>query len=124
MTDKFSKAAEDGDGPRRPSSLFLDEALPSAPLSQHLALRSSLSREDSTTEGPKVPLTRKRVASLGTGISNRDSTEANSPPLGSPKSASSKESVAQFCLCQPDPKIPRPRNGKFDFLFPCLSLFH
>lgn len=28
--------------------------------------------------------------------------------------ASSREQqpVAQFCLCQPDPKIPRPRNGK------------
>lgn len=23
-----------------------------------------------------------------------------------------RESVTQFCLCQPDPKIPRPRNGK------------
>jgi HMG box factor, other len=22
-----------------------------------------------------------------------------------------KEQAAQFCLCQPDPKIPRPRNG-------------
>jgi HMG box factor len=23
-----------------------------------------------------------------------------------------KEAASQFCLCQPDPKIPRPRNGK------------
>lgn len=24
-----------------------------------------------------------------------------------------KEVASQFCLCQPDPKIPRPRNGKY-----------
>jgi HMG box factor len=29
------------------------------------------------------------------------------------KSAMIKEPVTQFCLCQPDPKIPRPRNGEF-----------
>lgn len=28
------------------------------------------------------------------------------------KSTAPRESVTQFCLCQPDPKIPRPRNGK------------
>lgn len=32
---------------------------------------------------------------------------------GSPtKLEAAKEAASQFCLCQPDPKIPRPRNGE------------
>ena len=33
----------------------------------------------------------------------------------SSNSISAAEPTNQFCLCQPDPKIPRPRNGKFFF---------
>lgn len=53
------------------------------------------------------PLTRKRAASL--------MAEGSSPREASPASTSNSnpEITSQFCLCQPDPKIPRPRNGKF-----------
>lgn len=122
MTDKFSKVAEERDGSRRPNSLLVDKAPPSAPLPQPLAVRTSVNCEEPMTEGSKVPLTRRRVATLATGVSERDNGQ-KSPPLGSPKSASSKDSVVQFCLCQPDPKIPRPRNGKWEFFF-LLSSFH
>ncbi|KAK2768460.1 hypothetical protein FQN54_000315 [Arachnomyces sp. PD_36] len=144
MTDKFTShvAAEEGDGfttrrvggPGSSSNLFMDKAIHSPPLSRSqshshppppLALRPSSNREGDpmTSEGigggsggPRVPLTRRRVATLATGIGRGDSSrEEKSPSLGSPKSAasSSKESVGQvqFCLCQPDPKIPRPRNA-------------
>lgn len=37
--------------------------------------------------------------------SSSSSASSNSP-------VKSKDSAAQFCLCQPDPKIPRPRNGE------------
>lgn len=34
---------------------------------------------------------------------------------------SHKESALQFCLCQPDPKIPRPRNGESILSAPSLQ---
>ena len=42
---------------------------------------------------------------------NRDRSGPGSPTR--PQSA--KEAATQFCLCQPDPKIPRPRNGTYSF---------
>lgn len=62
---------------------------------------------------PRTRLTRKRAASL-----NTDS--ANDPRIGdlvlntasSNGSTTSDSTREQVCLCQPDPKIPRPRNGK------------
>lgn len=38
----------------------------------------------------------------------RDRSDSSSPT----RLAAAKEAASQFCLCQPDPKIPRPRNGK------------
>jgi HMG box factor, other len=40
---------------------------------------------------------------------NADRSGSGSPTR--PESA--REAASQFCLCQPDPKIPRPRNGKY-----------
>jgi HMG box factor len=51
------------------------------------------------------PVTRKRTASLmEDGLQSPD------------RSPQHEESGNQFCLCQPDPKIPRPRNGTCFFL--------
>jgi HMG box factor len=45
-------------------------------------------------------------------VSERSSS---SSPVKSAAPTSSVDSVTQFCLCQPEPKIPRPRNGMFFF---------
>lgn len=59
---------------------------------------------------------RKRVASLGEIAGDEKVTEyPNSASLRSPQSATSVgsgESSPHVCLCQPGPKIPRPRNGE------------
>ena len=48
-------------------------------------------------------LTKKRPAS--------HMAEETRSSEASPSSPSAAEGANQFCLCQPDPKIPRPRNG-------------
>ena len=53
------------------------------------------------------PLTRKRAASL---MADESKTRETSPAT---TQDSISETANQFCLCQPDPKIPRPRNGTF-----------
>jgi HMG box factor, other len=57
-----------------------------------------------TDEGPG---NRKRTASF-----MEDDTK--SPD----RSSRNEESENHFCLCQPDPKIPRPRNGMYCCLCP------
>jgi HMG box factor, other len=53
------------------------------------------------------PLTRKRAATL---MANESKSRETSPAT---THDSISEASNQFCLCQPDPKIPRPRNGTF-----------
>jgi HMG box factor, other len=60
-------------------------------------------------DAPLSPLTtRKRAATLTTS----DTTPIR-VPISNPSQAQELciDSSAHFCLCQPDPKIPRPRNG-------------
>ena len=59
-------------------------------------------------EGPEE-VSRKRTAS-----------EMADQPSGSssPVSVGQQDGQTQFCLCQPEPKIPRPRNGKHTI--PCI----
>ena len=79
----------------------LQQALPE----KHVEQQSSISS--------RTHLRRKRAASLNTGSSNDprigdlalNSASTNGPPT-------SDLTREQVCLCQPDPKIPRPRNGK------------
>lgn len=64
---------------------------------------------DSPIESPKLaaPVPTKDMP-----VRERSSQSERSSSSSPVKSTASKESVMQFCLCQPDPKIPRPRNGK------------
>jgi hypothetical protein len=75
-----------------------------------------------TSISPLPRLTRKRAASLNT-------ESARLPPslgdlaLGSPVGPLTPDVAReQVCLCQPDPKIPRPRNGASSS-FPLVTLF-
>ena len=65
--------------------------------------------------------TRKRLASLAEVVDREDAVE-NDSPIDAPPSATSTGSLdfsGHVCLCQPEPKIPRPRNGESDVsLFP------
>jgi HMG box factor len=68
-------------------------------------------------------------ASLETLTRKRDASHMAEEPYSrpdSPSSASAGEGAKEFCLCQPDPKIPRPRNGMNPLMqtFPCLSSDH
>lgn len=75
------------------------------------------------TKGEKLPSpaadsprsTKKRSTHLEETI-NGDESETTSPTeMRSPHSAMSKgsgEPSPHVCLCQPEPKIPRPRNGE------------
>lgn len=94
----------------------------------HLTSTSSptgrLSKEwqDPPALSPSGRVTRKkRTASSEDGINVVDYNDENSPvDSRAPPSASSTgsgELSGQVCLCQPEPKIPRPRNGKSDQLF-------
>lgn len=67
-----------------------------------------------STSSPRV--TRKRAASYDEEPNGGDPIEGNGlgdsrAPL-SASSAGSGELSGHVCLCQPEPKIPRPRNGK------------
>jgi hypothetical protein len=69
--------------------------------------------EQQTPISPRTRLARKRAASLNTDTANDprigDLALNSASTNGLPTSDRIRE---QVCLCQPDPKIPRPRNGK------------
>jgi hypothetical protein len=60
--------------------------------------------------------TRKRLAPLDETVNGDDAIDSSSPTdARSPRSATSAcsgELPQHVCLCQPEPKIPRPRNGE------------
>jgi hypothetical protein len=84
--------------------------------------------EDMPSPGPASPRpTRKRIVSLEETVGDGQVPEYHiSTNLRSPQSATSLGSgdfSPHVCLCQPEPKIPRPRNGECSALvFRLLSL--
>ena len=100
------------------NSLLLSREYPRSPSS----ISPVSSRRDSVRaahpgsgSGPPTPLllpsglTRKRAASLSIDAANEPRLEDLALTIaGNISTVSAGEKV---CLCQPDPKIPRPRNG-------------
>jgi hypothetical protein len=70
---------------------------------------------------------KKRLASLEEVVNEGDSMDVDSPTdIRSPRSATSHgsgEPSPHICLCQPEPKIPRPRNGESPLLCPQIRSF-
>jgi HMG box factor len=85
--------------------------------SSSISLRSR-NRSPSPSRGSKTPLTpeesppfqntRKRSAGA---VEQEDRSLSSSNTSPAHTRANSGESTAHVCICQPDPKIPRPRNG-------------
>lgn len=63
---------------------------------------------DNTQAAEPTParMTRQRTAVV---VPTEESSSKDGEHI--PQSAASTEAVSQICLCQPEPKIPRPRNG-------------
>ncbi|OJD17333.1 hypothetical protein AJ78_02571 [Emergomyces pasteurianus Ep9510] len=106
MTDKFSKVNGEENGNR--SVGVLESRIMATSLSRNTI--ASPENTTSTKAPPMIsPVARKRTCSL---ITSEAARQERSTSSSSSKSTSSKESSSlQFCLCQPDPKIPRPRNA-------------
>ena len=88
--------------PRSPTSL-------SSNSSRRVSVRSSdQSEKQHSPPSPPARLSRKRAASLE--IVGSNSPAISELSISSPRSDPAN-SAGHVCLCQPDPKIPRPRNG-------------
>ena len=113
MTGRLSKIVTEYDCPKAISeSKALEDAL-SHPAMTTSPVNLAKSAAVMASPVPTSTISRKRVVPLVTvGL---DRTESST------SSNSSKESNVQFCLCQPDPKIPRPRNGPFILLLSLCS---
>lgn len=65
---------------------------------------------------PIAPLPSAKEIPIRERSSFSDRSGSSSPGKSSSsrelQSQQQQQPVAQFCLCQPDPKIPRPRNGE------------
>ena len=99
-SDNSFKAASDTTAGRRitvPSIAYSEPPRSSPP--SHSPVRTSIV-SIGTAYADEGPVTRKRAASL----MEDDSQSRDQSPHN-------EEAGNQYCLCQPDPKIPRPRNG-------------
>jgi len=90
--------------------------------SSPIPARRSKASDEAITEEPTFVrrLTRKRAASLVHIEEDKPKSEEDDPKYQSSNSAPSTgsgEFSGHICLCQPEPKIPRPRNGEFCLLF-------
>ncbi|KAI9892097.1 MAG: hypothetical protein M1814_001803 [Vezdaea aestivalis] len=122
-------------GPRRsiPAPASAPAASPTPRVTRHAASVGTSSQEvatsmlDAHTQSSPVAsttlessigrMTRKRAASLQTRLESSPSIESPAPVARSGSSSiisgpRSSDPATQVCLCPPDPKIPRPRNGK------------
>lgn len=53
----------------------------------------------------------KRVRSSSPTLISRENSRMPSDSKESPASLQGESPTSEICLCQPDPKVPRPRNG-------------
>jgi HMG box factor len=105
-SEKSFESASDGIAGRRitvPSIAYSE--IPSSGPRIDSPIRNSIVSIGSTYTND-APVSRKRTVSL-----------MEDTPRSRDLSPHREEAGSQFCLCQPDPKIPRPRNGTRSFHF-------
>ena len=72
--------------------------------------RAKISLNKNACSAPPLDHSKPSAHVLTKDIPIRDRSSSTSPVKSAVKEP------AQFCLCQPDPKIPRPRNGELPVL--------
>jgi hypothetical protein len=87
--------------------------------SSTISLRPRINRSPSPSRGSRVPLTpeesppfrstRKRSAGV---VEQEEKAIASAEASPAHTRSNSGDPAPHICLCQPDPKIPRPRNGR------------
>jgi HMG box factor, other len=97
-----------------------NSATPSRRTSSNFSTRSQRRRSTSPSRGSKAPLTpeesppkrttKKRTADV-IEVEDKELDSVTITPGHS--RGSSGDSAIHVCICQPDPKIPRPRNGTY-----------
>lgn len=118
----------DGSFPRRSSFLAQHHIVPNTP-SSHIPRavldgRGSVVASPESVKAPKhrlttalPPVVQRRQETTPSPVNEDQTTtpmveETSRQP--SPSSQTDGIGLDRFCLCQPDPKIPRPRNGTRD----------
>jgi hypothetical protein len=79
--------------------------------------------EPMSADGSSAQSTRRRPSSLmeiSEGEESASPTDEKPPASATSATARSPDFAGHVCLCQPEPKIPRPRNGEFEH-FLCLE---
>ena len=112
------KAQDNSASTREPSNTMLARSN-----SSPIPARRSKASDEAITEEPTFVrrLTRKRAASLVHIEEDKPKSEDDDPTYqrssNSAPTTGSGEFSGHICLCQPEPKIPRPRNGELCLLF-------
>lgn len=111
VSERYSKdLLESGTGRRSTVPSISYPQMPSSSLEFQLPSRESDTNASISTDRSSLgSLARKRTLSL---MADEPRSREQSPS----NQSAIIEPLPQFCLCQPEPKIPRPRNG--ELLFP------
>lgn len=100
-------------GPSRRASSVSSRSLRHSPTTSQSS-KTPLTPEES----PPFRTTRKR----NTGIVEQEDLNLERAEAGSTHSRTNSDEIVHVCICQPDPKIPRPRNGmRHELLFGLLT---
>lgn len=116
-------------GPVGPSVRYSDTRSAVHQTHQHISQNASKEPHPHPHLHPHKMSSNGSVKPVGPMISTKELPLRDRSDRSSSSSASSnspiksqKESAMQFCLCQPDPKIPRPRNGESILSAPSLEI--
>jgi HMG box factor len=109
MNDDRKSMARYPDGPVGDSVRYTDvRSNGVSQTRQHLSVLNSAKDPLGGSVKPVGPM----ISTKELPLRDRSDRSSSSSASSSSPSKSQKEGAMQFCLCQPDPKIPRPRNGE------------